>query len=111
MTDLSFLKKHGFHRAPRAHFEGTFTAERDHVAASLVCKCCGNSIYMKFRGNPNTMSEKGIKEWILLRAEVKHECPAVDDELYAKRHKHFADIFRGNEKLKEAEAKRKFGIK
>lgn len=110
MNDNSFLKQFGFHRPPRAFFEGHFTCHKDHVSASLTCKCCGSFIGIKFRGNPDTMSEGGIKEWVLKRAETLHQCPAITDILNAKRHKHFADIIRGNDKLKEAEMKRKFGL-
>jgi hypothetical protein len=108
ITDHAFLKRFGFHRPPRAYFEGSFVAHKNGVTASLTCKMCNRQVNINFRGNPDTMTEAGIKDWVLKRAEHHHQCPAVTDALHAKMHRHYSDIRRGNEKLKEQEYKRKF---
>lgn len=107
MDSNAFKKKFGFDRPPRAFFSGTFQTFKDCVTAKLTCRTCGGEVHIRFRGNPDTMSEQGIKDWILRRAEVRHQCPAVLDILKAKSHNFFADIFRGREKLQEEEYRNK----
>ena len=107
-TDFSFLKKHGFHKPPKAYFEIKWDVYGNKVESVGTCKCCGATINISFRGNPDTMSDAGISDWVLKRTEKLHQCPAVMSELAAKTHKFYNDIKRGNEKLKEQEYKRKF---
>lgn len=105
MDNHSFEKKHGFIRPPRAFFTGTYQSFKDSVEAKLHCKTCGGEVNIRFRGNPDTMSEAGLRDWILKRAEIRHQCPAVLDLLKAKSRKYFADIFRGKEKNDEDDYK------
>jgi len=103
MGNRAFEKKHGFAPAPVAHLEGYFEAFKTRVEAKLTCKLCGTLINMRFRGNPDTMTPAGLKDWIIRRATKKHQCPAILDILKAKPHKHFADLIRGQDKLKDIE--------
>lgn len=101
MDSNAFKKKFGFDRPPRAFFSGTYQTFKDCVTAKLTCHTCGGEVNMLFRGNPDTMTEHGIHDWILKRAEVRHQCPAILDILATKSRKYFADIFRGKEKNEE----------
>jgi hypothetical protein len=105
MDSNAFTKKFGFDRPPRAFFSGTFQSFKNAVEATLTCKTCGGTVHMHFRGNPDTMSEQGLREWILKRAEARHQCPAITDILAAKSRRYFADLFRGKEKLQEEQYK------
>lgn len=97
----SFRQRFGFDRPPTAFFSGFWRAFQDGIEAKLTCKTCGGEVNIFFHGNPNSMTEAGIKNWILLRAENHHECPAVQNILDSKRKKYFADIYRGIEKKYE----------
>lgn len=111
MSDPGFLKKHGFERPPRPFFSGNFSTGKDYVQADLTCHTCGTKIHIRFRGNPETMTEKGLKDWILHRAEKRHDCPAVKAVMQANTRKYYADILRGRDKLNDQEYREKlYGI-
>ena len=105
MAKESFEKRFGFVAPPIAHLSGTWEAFKTCVMARLKCHDCGAEINIRFRGNPDTMTEAGISQWVLSRASQKHQCLAVDGLLALKPKKYFADLLRGREKLHELERK------
>lgn len=103
MDPKSYEKKFGFTPSPIAHLSGTWEAFKSCVLARLKCHDCGAELNIRFRGNPDTMTEAGIGQWVLARAQQNHQCLAVDGMLALKPKRYYADLLRGRAKLHELE--------